>query len=48
MFGRRCEDVIGRELAPLVVPEAHREAHRRGLARAVARGESRIVGRRSS
>ena len=45
MFGRRREAVIGEELAPLVVPEAHREEHRHGLARAVARGESTIVGR---
>ena len=45
MFGRRRAEVIGQELAPLVIPEAHRAAHRRGLAQAVARGESRIVGR---
>jgi two-component system cell cycle sensor histidine kinase/response regulator CckA len=45
MFGRRCEDVIGRELAPLVVPPAHRDAHRRGLARAIATGSSSIIGR---
>ncbi len=45
MFGFRRDAVIGKELAPLVVPEALREAHRSGLARAVARGESTIVGR---
>jgi diguanylate cyclase (GGDEF)-like protein/PAS domain S-box-containing protein len=32
-FGYRREDVLGRELAALVVPPAAREAHRRALAR---------------
>jgi diguanylate cyclase (GGDEF)-like protein/PAS domain S-box-containing protein len=33
LFGYRREDVLGRELADLIVPAASREAHRRGLAR---------------
>ncbi|MDA0160549.1 PAS domain S-box protein [Solirubrobacter ginsenosidimutans] len=45
LFGRRSGDVIGRELAPLVIPPEHREAHRRGLAHAVATGSSSIIGR---
>ncbi|WP_169542038.1 hybrid sensor histidine kinase/response regulator [Solirubrobacter soli] len=45
IFGRRREDVLGRELGPLVVPEEHREAHRQGVRRAVATGESKIIGR---
>jgi PAS domain S-box-containing protein len=45
LFGRRSGDVIGRELAPLVIPPEHREAHRRGLARAVETGSSSIIGR---
>jgi PAS domain S-box-containing protein len=45
IFGYRREDVLGRELAPLVVPLEHREAHRRGLRRAAGTGETRIIGR---
>jgi diguanylate cyclase (GGDEF)-like protein/PAS domain S-box-containing protein len=33
LFGYRREDVLGRELAELIVPAASREAHRRGIAR---------------
>ncbi len=33
LFGYRREDVIGRELAELIIPEASRDAHRRGLER---------------
>ena len=32
-FGYRAEEMIGRELAELIVPPALREAHRRGVAR---------------
>jgi diguanylate cyclase (GGDEF)-like protein/PAS domain S-box-containing protein len=32
-FGYAKEDVLGQELAELIVPPAHREAHRRALAR---------------
>jgi diguanylate cyclase (GGDEF)-like protein/PAS domain S-box-containing protein len=32
-FGRSKDDVLGRELAELIVPPAHREAHRQALAR---------------
>ena len=45
IFGRSREDVLGRELGPLVVPPEHREAHRSGLRRAVETGESSIIGR---
>ena len=45
MFGRHREDVLGRELAPLIVPPALRDAHRRGLAHAIATGTSSIIGR---
>jgi two-component system cell cycle sensor histidine kinase/response regulator CckA len=45
IFGRRREDVLGRELGPLVVPPEHREAHRHGLRRVVETGRSSIIGR---
>jgi two-component system, cell cycle sensor histidine kinase and response regulator CckA len=45
MFGRRRQDVIGSELAALIVPAELRDAHRAGLARCVATGESQILGR---
>src|SRR4051794_18713472 len=35
IFGRRREDVLGRELGPLLVPPEYREAHAVGLRRAV-------------
>ena len=45
-FGYRAEEVIGRELAEVIVPPSLREAHRQGLARYLATGESRILDRR--
>ena len=45
IFGRRREDVLGRELGPLVVPPEHLDAHRRRLRRAVETGDSHIIGR---
>ena len=44
-FGYRKRDVIGRELAELIVPPAQREAHRKGLARYFATGEGELIGR---
>jgi PAS domain S-box-containing protein len=45
-FGYDANEVIGRELAELVVPPAHRDAHRAGLARQLAGGESSILDQR--
>ena len=45
-FGYRRDEVVGRELAQLIVPPAQREAHRRGLMRCVATGESGILDQR--
>jgi diguanylate cyclase (GGDEF)-like protein/PAS domain S-box-containing protein len=49
-FGYRREDVLGRELAELIVPEEFREAHRTALARWTDAGPSpgagRMLGRR--
>jgi PAS domain S-box-containing protein len=45
-FGYRAEEVIGRDLAELIVPPALREAHRRGLARYLETGQGSILDRR--
>jgi diguanylate cyclase (GGDEF)-like protein/PAS domain S-box-containing protein len=45
-FGYRADDVVGRELAELIVPPATREQHRRGVARSLT-GEPRLLGRRT-
>ena len=44
-FGYRRRDVIGQEMAGLIIPETLRDAYRRDLARA-AGGRSAMVGRR--
>jgi two-component system cell cycle sensor histidine kinase/response regulator CckA len=46
MFGYDRGEVIGKELAEMVVPPSLRERHRRGLARYLETGESAILGRR--
>jgi PAS domain S-box-containing protein len=45
-FGYRVEDIIGRELAEVIVPPSLREAHRRGFARYLATREPRMLDRR--
>ncbi len=44
-FGLRREDVLGQELAALVVPPEYREAHRRALARWTEKGPTEGAGR---
>jgi len=46
MFGHARADVIGRELAEVVIPPAFRDAHRRGLAHYLATGEHTLLGAR--
>ncbi len=46
MFGRTREDVIGQELAEIMVPPELRHTHRTLLARHLRAGESRIEGQR--
>ncbi len=46
IFGYRTADVIGRELAELIMPPEDRQAHRRALARGFASGDWRLMGRR--
>ncbi|MBA3748054.1 MAG: PAS domain S-box protein, partial [Solirubrobacterales bacterium] len=46
MFGYVRDDVIGAEMAELIIPEASREAHRRGLRRLLDGGAPRILDQR--
>jgi len=45
-FGYKAEEIIGQELAALIIPESLRDAHRDGLARYLKTGRGPIVGRR--
>jgi PAS domain S-box-containing protein len=45
-FGYRKEDVIGKDMASLLIPPSLRATHRRGLAHYLATGEGRILGKR--
>ena len=45
-FGYRADQVLGRELAEVIVPPALRDAHRHGLARHLATAERRVLDRR--
>ena len=46
IFGWPAQEVIGRHVADVVVPPAHREAHWRGLQRFLESGEGPILNRR--
>jgi PAS domain S-box-containing protein len=45
-FGRAREDVLGRPVAELIIPERLRDAHREGLRRFLDTGKSRMLDRR--
>ena len=45
-FGHHAEDVIGEEMAALIVPERLRAAHRAGMARYLTSGEGPVLGTR--
>ena len=45
-FGYRRDEVVGKQLADVIIPPSLREKHRRGLARYLATGEARMLGRR--
>ncbi|WP_298829196.1 PAS domain S-box protein [uncultured Piscinibacter sp.] len=45
IFGHRREQVLGRSLAALILPERHRAAHERGLKHFPATGRGPMVGR---
>ena len=44
MFGYPASEMVGRDLAELIIPPALREPHRRGLERYVRTGQARMVG----
>jgi PAS domain S-box-containing protein len=44
MFGYAASEMVGRDLADLVIPPELREPHRRGLERYVTTGQARMVG----
>jgi PAS domain S-box-containing protein len=46
IFGYSSEQVLGRDLADLIVPPAYREQHRQGLSRFLTMGDSNIIGTR--
>ncbi len=46
MFGYRQQDVLGREMGALIVPERLRQLHRQGIARYLATGERHVLGQR--
>jgi PAS domain S-box-containing protein len=46
MFGWSRAEVIGTQLAEMIIPERYREAHRNGLARYLATGEGPVLGKR--
>ena len=46
VFGYRRADVLGEDMAELIVPPDLREAHRRGRERYLATGEARAIGQR--
>ena len=45
-FGRHRIDVIGKEMASVIIPERFRDEHRRGLKHYLATGESTVIERR--
>lgn len=45
-FGYRSDEVLGREMAELVIPPSLREAHRSGMARYLASGQGRVLNQR--
>ena len=47
LFGYRREEVLGRELAELIVPEELRERHRAGLRRYLETGEGQMIDSRT-
>ena len=46
VFGYSRKEIVGKDLAGMIIPPAYREAHRRGMARYFATGEGPILGKR--
>ena len=45
-FGYKRDDVIGKPLHEMIIPERYREAHRNGVKRFLETGEPRVIGKR--
>jgi PAS domain S-box-containing protein len=45
-FGIRREDVLGQDMAELIIPQRFREGHRAGLKRLLSSGRAKILGQR--
>jgi len=45
-FGYKKAEVIGRQMADLIIPHRYRERHREGMKRYLATGEAHVLGRR--
>jgi PAS domain S-box-containing protein len=46
IFARSSEEVLGRKMAELIVPPAHRDGHHAGMARFLSTGKTSIIGKR--
>ena len=46
MFGHRRDEVLGKEMAPLIIPQTLRDAHTSSLQRVVGGAEPRLLGQR--
>ncbi|WP_148207461.1 PAS domain S-box protein [Paramagnetospirillum magneticum] len=46
IFGHLEQDVVGKEIADLIIPEQHRAAHRAGIARVIDGGVTKVIGQR--
>jgi PAS domain S-box-containing protein len=46
IFGYARDEVIGRDMAELIIPPLYRQAHREGMAQLIATGQGRLIGRR--
>jgi len=46
VFGYSKQDVIGRQMADVIIPAKYREAHRQGMKRYLATGEAHVLGRK--
>jgi PAS domain S-box-containing protein len=45
-FGHRRDEVVGKQLADVIIPPSLREKHRQGFSRYLATGEARVLGKR--
>ena len=45
-FGYRRDEVVGKELADVIIPPSLREQHRRGFARYLTTGDAQVLGKR--